>query len=338
MFCPNCGTKLEDGAVFCTSCGVRIAQDTPTPVQPEQPADSAQQPLQSEAPVQQPAPAEQPDIWHQAANDAPEDTWQQPTQDQQPPFEQPIVTNTVPGGAAPKDYLVVNIVLTALCFLCCSCINFFGLITGIIGIVSSSQVRKAVAAGDLALADRGNEAADGDGHACCEVAAAVNERKVERRAVGERIACGGCIAGVIAHQRRPCNPDLRVVPRQTAFIVRVPEIVDFVTKFRFVRQHQKPVREPFRNQKLLFVFRRQRHAVPLAVRRRPGAQIDRHVEHFAAHGAVQHYHGAFAPDGVGQQTALQVRRQGGVTRDVGGQVRPAFAQTGAQGGFVLRFA
>ena len=29
MFCPNCGTKLEDGAVFCTSCGVRIAQDTP---------------------------------------------------------------------------------------------------------------------------------------------------------------------------------------------------------------------------------------------------------------------------------------------------------------------
>ena len=41
MFCPNCGTKLEDGAVFCTSCGVRIAQDTPTPVQPEQPADSA---------------------------------------------------------------------------------------------------------------------------------------------------------------------------------------------------------------------------------------------------------------------------------------------------------
>ena len=26
MFCPNCGTKLEDGAVFCTSCGVRIAQ------------------------------------------------------------------------------------------------------------------------------------------------------------------------------------------------------------------------------------------------------------------------------------------------------------------------
>ena len=44
MFCPNCGTKLEDGAVFCTSCGVRIAQDTPTPVQPEQPADSAQQP------------------------------------------------------------------------------------------------------------------------------------------------------------------------------------------------------------------------------------------------------------------------------------------------------
>ena len=59
-------------------------------------------------------------------------------------------------GAKRVDIFVItsDIVLTVLCFLCCSCINFFGLITGIIGIVSSSQVRKAVAAGDLALADQ----------------------------------------------------------------------------------------------------------------------------------------------------------------------------------------
>lgn len=149
MFCPNCGNKLEDGAVFCTSCGVRIAQDNPAPEQPVQP----EQPAAPEAP-QQPVSSEKPDVWQQASSEYHQDSWQQPAQDSQPSFEQPIVTNTVPGGEAPKDYLVVNIVLTVLCFLCCSCINFFGVITGIIGIVSSSQVRSAVSAGNLVLADQ----------------------------------------------------------------------------------------------------------------------------------------------------------------------------------------
>lgn len=27
MYCRNCGTKLEDDALFCTSCGVRISQE-----------------------------------------------------------------------------------------------------------------------------------------------------------------------------------------------------------------------------------------------------------------------------------------------------------------------
>ena len=27
MFCPNCGTKLEDDAVFCTSCGIQLNKD-----------------------------------------------------------------------------------------------------------------------------------------------------------------------------------------------------------------------------------------------------------------------------------------------------------------------
>ena len=26
MFCPNCGAKLEDGAVFCQNCGVKIEE------------------------------------------------------------------------------------------------------------------------------------------------------------------------------------------------------------------------------------------------------------------------------------------------------------------------
>lgn len=28
MFCPNCGTRIEDGALFCPECGTRVA-DTP---------------------------------------------------------------------------------------------------------------------------------------------------------------------------------------------------------------------------------------------------------------------------------------------------------------------
>ncbi len=58
-----------------------------------------------------------------------------------------------PAGATPtgevQDYLVWNIVLTVLSF-CCSCI---GLVTGIVGIVFSSQVRSALAAGNRAEAE-----------------------------------------------------------------------------------------------------------------------------------------------------------------------------------------
>ncbi len=33
MFCPNCGNKNEDDAVFCGFCGTRILEETPPPVQ-----------------------------------------------------------------------------------------------------------------------------------------------------------------------------------------------------------------------------------------------------------------------------------------------------------------
>lgn len=35
MFCPNCGTKNEDEALFCGNCGTRLVIDVPqeTPVQ-----------------------------------------------------------------------------------------------------------------------------------------------------------------------------------------------------------------------------------------------------------------------------------------------------------------
>jgi uncharacterized membrane protein YvbJ len=57
MFCPNCGTKNEDEALFCGNCGTRLVIDVPqeTPVQESVPAEpeatSAQEnvPAESEA-------------------------------------------------------------------------------------------------------------------------------------------------------------------------------------------------------------------------------------------------------------------------------------------------
>ncbi len=37
MFCPHCGTKVQDGAAFCSACGTRLNTPTaadPVPVQP----------------------------------------------------------------------------------------------------------------------------------------------------------------------------------------------------------------------------------------------------------------------------------------------------------------
>lgn len=61
MFCPNCGTKNDDEALFCCNCGTRLVMDEPqeTPAQPEvtlaQESASAEPevtPVQESAPVQ----------------------------------------------------------------------------------------------------------------------------------------------------------------------------------------------------------------------------------------------------------------------------------------------
>lgn len=63
MFCPNCGTKNEDGAAFCLQCGTSLAQEAQETSQPvaqsvvEQAAQPAQQPVAQETqPVQQETP------------------------------------------------------------------------------------------------------------------------------------------------------------------------------------------------------------------------------------------------------------------------------------------
>lgn len=42
MFCPNCGTELEEGALFCGECGTRVEQETQMPQASQIPQTSQQ--------------------------------------------------------------------------------------------------------------------------------------------------------------------------------------------------------------------------------------------------------------------------------------------------------
>ena len=59
MFCPNCGTRVPDGAAFCPNCGTHLSVGAPfgpsqpdTPTQPQQ-GPSPQQPYQQQPQYQQ---------------------------------------------------------------------------------------------------------------------------------------------------------------------------------------------------------------------------------------------------------------------------------------------
>lgn len=57
MFCPNCGTQVQDGANFCPSCGSTLSM--PTPAAPQaQPIPQAQPVPQSEPFAPQPMPTQ----------------------------------------------------------------------------------------------------------------------------------------------------------------------------------------------------------------------------------------------------------------------------------------
>lgn len=145
MFCPNCGTKLEDDAVFCTSCGVQLNKDqgsAPQPAaQPEAVSEQTVENTWQEAPQQN---ANQ-DVWQQAEPGAQAEGQTQPPAD----------------VVAPPDYMTINIILTVVSvFACCfSCIGVIGIITGIIGIVSASGVRSAMSAHNYALAEQKSKTA-----------------------------------------------------------------------------------------------------------------------------------------------------------------------------------
>ena len=70
---------------------------------------------------------------------------------------------------------------------------------------------------------------------------------------------------IFADEMRPLDTDFWVIPGHAAFVVGMPEIVDFVAKFSYIRKDQETMGKSFRNEELLFVFIGQFHAIPFAI-------------------------------------------------------------------------
>lgn len=102
-----------------------------------------------------------------AADSSAQNTWQEapiappPAPNSDPWQQQNAGEATVTNGTNPPDYLTINIVLTVVSvFVCCfSCLSIAALVTGIIGIVMSTQVRSAIQAHNYALAEQKSKAA-----------------------------------------------------------------------------------------------------------------------------------------------------------------------------------
>ena len=120
MFCPNCGTQLEDNAQFCGNCGIKLAAG---PV--------------AEEPVTAAPRFEEPATYDPTLNEPNADT-------AKPAIDEKDM---------PADYTVVNVIMLIVSILsCCSCTSIISLITSIVGLTSASACKKALANGDLALA------------------------------------------------------------------------------------------------------------------------------------------------------------------------------------------
>lgn len=174
MFCPNCGAKLADAAVFCSECGTRLMSAAPVPPKPEAPipqepvtaapaakipeapaheepatARPVQRPAEHDAPVVHRAPVQQPV--------APKAPVQQPVAPKVP-VQQPKPQKEP--DLLPADYTVVNVIMLVVSLLsCCGCVSIASVITSIIGLVSASGCKKAIAAGDYALAEKKSKTA-----------------------------------------------------------------------------------------------------------------------------------------------------------------------------------
>ena len=104
MFCKQCGTQLDDKALFCKNCGAKT--------------ENAQQPVQQAQPVQQPVQQAQP-VYQQAVYQQPvqQPVYQQPVQQAQPAYaQQPVYQQPYVQQAAPKksNGKLIAIILAAV--------------------------------------------------------------------------------------------------------------------------------------------------------------------------------------------------------------------------------
>lgn len=183
VICPKCGTKIEDGLVFCSYCGSNLMPPEEPPAEPVLPEPEPV--LEEPAPVQpEPEPAfEEPitlrpepitlspepkpahedlinvlkEIQH--AYKEPEPVFKEP----EPVFKEPepAPVRPQPAPVPPQqiaaqdfpDYMVIHVIFLVASLLCIpSCIPIVSLITSTSGIVVSQNCRRAKAAGDWVTA------------------------------------------------------------------------------------------------------------------------------------------------------------------------------------------
>lgn len=53
---------------------------------------------------------------------------------------------------------------------------------------------------------------------------------------------------------RPLDPDIRIIPGHTAFVIGMPEVVHLVAEFCHIGKNQKAMGKAFGNEELFFYF------------------------------------------------------------------------------------
>ena len=176
MICPKCGTKIEDGLVFCSYCGSNLMPPEDPPAEPVLPEPEPV--LEEPAPVQpEPEPAfEEPITLSPEPKPVHEDlinvlkeiqhTYKEPEpvfKEPEPVFKEPepAPVRPQPAPVPPQqiaaqdypDYMVIHVIFLVASLLCIpSCIPIVSLITSTSGIVVSQNCRRAKAAGDWVTA------------------------------------------------------------------------------------------------------------------------------------------------------------------------------------------
>ena len=183
MICPKCGTKIEDGLVFCSYCGSNLMPpeeppaepvlpepepvlEEPAPVQPEpEPVFEEPEPAFEEPITLSPEPitlSPEPKPVHedlinvlkeiQHTYKEPEPVFREPEPAPVRPQPAPVPPQQIAAQDFP-DYMVIHVIFLVASLLCIpSCIPIVSLITSTSGIVVSQNCRRAKAAGDWVTA------------------------------------------------------------------------------------------------------------------------------------------------------------------------------------------